>query len=320
MAELELQVGDDRDEVGVAAALAVAVHRALDQHGALGDRGERVRDAALGVVVAVDAERRAAARPRRRRATASAICVRQRGAVGVAQRHALGARLGGGAQARERVGRVVAPAVEEVLGVVDHALALGDEEGDRVGDHRAGSRRASTRDDLLEVQAPGLADERADRREALGQHAQRRVLVRARRRAGGSCRTRRSRSAASSCASSANSSASLGLEAGKPASTNGDAELVEHVRDAQLLLDRERHALALHPVAQGGVVDRERGHGAGAACGHDVEPVGVAVRAAVQRVLERRLDRPRDRPGLARRRPRGRRPRAAASAPPPCRS
>ena len=54
VAELQLQVRDDRDEVRVAAALAVAVHRALHVRRAGRDRGERVRDAAAGVVVAVD--------------------------------------------------------------------------------------------------------------------------------------------------------------------------------------------------------------------------------------------------------------------------
>ena len=37
-----------------------------------------------------------------------------------------------------------------------------------------------------------------------------------------------------------------------------DAELVELVRDAQLLGGRQRHALALHAVAQGGVVELDR--------------------------------------------------------------
>ena len=34
-----------------------------------------------------------------------------------------------------------------------------------------------------------------------------------------------------------------------------DAEVVERVRDADLLVDRERHPLALHAVAQGRVID-----------------------------------------------------------------
>ena len=65
-------------EVGVAGALAAAVHRALHLARADLDRGERVRDAALGVVVAVDADAHAVAeradrgaRRRRRSATAA---------------------------------------------------------------------------------------------------------------------------------------------------------------------------------------------------------------------------------------------------------
>ena len=60
-AHLQLQVGDDRDEVGVAGALADAVDRALHLGGAGFDRGERVGDRAAGVVVGVDPERAPAA-------------------------------------------------------------------------------------------------------------------------------------------------------------------------------------------------------------------------------------------------------------------
>ena len=63
-------------------------------------------------------------------------------------------------------------------------------------------------------------------------------------------------------ASSSNSSSSFGFEAGKPASIMRHAELVEHVRDAHLLLGGERHALPLHPVAQGAVVDGDAAHAA----------------------------------------------------------
>ena len=54
--ELELEVGDDRDQVGVAGALAVPVDRALHVRRAGVDRGQRVGDRAAGVVVAVDAD------------------------------------------------------------------------------------------------------------------------------------------------------------------------------------------------------------------------------------------------------------------------
>ena len=124
-AQLELQVGDDRDEVRVAGALADAVHRALHLRRARLDGDERVGDGALGVVVAVDAERDAPAARRRTSATTRATCAGSDAAVRVAQHDALGAGLGRGARAgaaRSRGSSRVA--VEEVLGVEDHALAL----------------------------------------------------------------------------------------------------------------------------------------------------------------------------------------------------
>ena len=55
-AHLQLQRGQDRGEVGVAAALAVAVDAALDEARPGLDGGQRVGDGALGVVVGVDAD------------------------------------------------------------------------------------------------------------------------------------------------------------------------------------------------------------------------------------------------------------------------
>ena len=136
VAELQLQGRQDRDQVGVAGALAVAVDRALHEPGAGADRGERVGDAAAGVVVGVDADPSPCAVLGDDRCGRLGDLVRQARAVGVAERQVLGPGLGGRAQALERVAGVVAPAVEEVLGVVDHPLARGAQEGDRLGDHR----------------------------------------------------------------------------------------------------------------------------------------------------------------------------------------
>ena len=78
-AHLGLESGDDAEQVGVAAPLAVAVGGALDVGDARLDRGQRVGDRAGGVVVAVDAEPGTAggehAADRRRRA-GSAACRR----------------------------------------------------------------------------------------------------------------------------------------------------------------------------------------------------------------------------------------------------
>ena len=67
-------------------------------------------------------------------------------------------------------------AVEEVLGVEQHALADPDQIGDRLADHLQ-VLLARGLHDLLHVQHRGLADERADGSEAAGQHGQALVLL-----------------------------------------------------------------------------------------------------------------------------------------------
>ena len=142
VAELELEVGDDRDEVGVAAALAVAVHRALDVGGPRHDpRPARWpprsrRRHGCGCPPAP----RSPATPRRR-LMAAPTDVGQRAAVGVAAHHGLGAGLGGGAQAAQRVVAVVGVAVEEVLGVVDRPACPAPPGRPRTRRSSAGSRR-----------------------------------------------------------------------------------------------------------------------------------------------------------------------------------
>ena len=86
-AELERQVGPDGDEVGVAAALAVAVDRALDVAGAGLDGGEGVRHRQAGVVVNVDAERHARAQLGAHAPRHGGHLVGEAAAVGVAQHH-----------------------------------------------------------------------------------------------------------------------------------------------------------------------------------------------------------------------------------------
>ena len=57
LAQLEFQVGDDRAQVGVAAAFAEAVDRALHLDGAFAHGRQRVGHGAFAVVVGVDAKR-----------------------------------------------------------------------------------------------------------------------------------------------------------------------------------------------------------------------------------------------------------------------
>ena len=80
---LELERRDDGDEVGIAAALAQSVERALDLAGAGADGSERVRHRLLGVVVGVDADMVAGDRAHHLGHDGLDL-VRQRAAVGVA--------------------------------------------------------------------------------------------------------------------------------------------------------------------------------------------------------------------------------------------
>ena len=61
--------------------------------------------------------------------------VGQRAAVGIAQNHALGARKRGGIHRLERILGVCLVAVEEVLGVKEHAPAALDQKRHRIGNH-----------------------------------------------------------------------------------------------------------------------------------------------------------------------------------------
>ena len=131
---LQLEVGDDADEVGVAGALAVAVDRPLDVHGARVDRREGVRHRTAGVVVTVDAERGGGR-------GADVVDdlgdpVRKVAAVRVAHRDELGAGVDGRTDDVQGVPTVQHVTVEEVLPVQEDPTPLTDEEADGVRDHR----------------------------------------------------------------------------------------------------------------------------------------------------------------------------------------
>ena len=167
-----MQRRDQGDEVGVAAALAEAVQRALHLARAGVDRGERVRDRVAGVVVGVDAEPVAGDAGGDHRGGDRADLGGQRAAVGVAEHDPAGAGGERGLQAGERVVRVRLPAVEEVLGVEQGLAALGPQEADRGGDVlevllEADAERGG------DVEVVGLADEADGGRfgvQHLGQH------------------------------------------------------------------------------------------------------------------------------------------------------
>jgi hypothetical protein len=119
---LQHEVRRDGDQVGVAGALAVAVHDALHLEDPVLDRDQRVGDRASGVVVDMDPYR---GRHLGDDAGDDARDVRrQHPAVRVTQDQTLGARLLRRSQHVHRVRRVAHVPVEEVLRVEEHAAVL----------------------------------------------------------------------------------------------------------------------------------------------------------------------------------------------------
>ena len=178
---------------------------------------------------------------------------RQRAAVGVAQHDPLGPRVGRRARAVQRVAGVFGEAVEEVLGVEQHALAVPDQERDGLADHLQ-VLLARDAHDLLDVQQRGLADERADRGERLGEDPQALVLLRRdlaparhpeRDDLGGLEALLREQ---------LEQLLLLRVRRREAGLDHVHAERVERVHDAQLLAGGEAHAAAAHAVAQGRVI------------------------------------------------------------------
>ena len=160
-AALELEVGNHRDDVRVARSLAVAVDAALHVRDARRHRGHRVRHRTTRVVVCVHAQLGAGAQGDL--AHNPSHVVGQHAAVGVAQderRRSPGLRR---EQRAHGVLGVKAVAVEEVLGIEDHAAPLASEERDGLLDHRevlvAGDAQGA-----LRVADVALGDERDDGR------------------------------------------------------------------------------------------------------------------------------------------------------------
>jgi hypothetical protein len=140
-----------------------------------------------------------------------------------------------------------------VLGVVDHALARPAQERDRVGDHPQVLLAVDLHDDV-EVQRPGLAHERAHRRDRLGERDQRGIRVRGQFAPAGHPERGDLRMAEMRAREHLEELALLGVRLREAGFDQLDSQLVQAVGDAQLLLGREGHALALHPVSQGCVI------------------------------------------------------------------
>ncbi|OPZ81783.1 MAG: hypothetical protein BWY77_00484 [bacterium ADurb.Bin431] len=131
--QLEQGAGDDRTEIGVAAALSVAVDRPLDVAHPEFERGEAVGHCDVAVVVGMQAERHLReALPHRPDDPGQPEG--EGAAVGVAEDDAGGTRLPRGGEGAEGVLGIGEITVKKVFGVIDDLLAVVVEKGDRIAD------------------------------------------------------------------------------------------------------------------------------------------------------------------------------------------
>ncbi len=255
-AELECEVGDDADEVGVATALTVAVDRALDVRGAGLHGREGVGDGQLAVVVGMDADRDGAEGHHVPGGRLDALG--QRTAVRVAQHDPLRSAREGGPQCGDGVVRVGGVAVEEVLGQVEHASPLRAQVGDGRLDHREVLRQGRP-ERVLDVVSPRLAEDGQHLGPGVEQGPQVGVVLGSgvlvpRAAEGGQLRVLEPHAL-----HLVEEARVLGVRAGPSALDEVDAERIEALRYRDLVVLREVHVLTLRAVAQRRVVDLDPG-------------------------------------------------------------
>ena len=252
-AHLELEVGGDGEEVGVAAALAVAVYATLHLPDARLDGGEAVGDGEADVVVAVDAETRIGDAVLDGLDSAEEVGGGH-ATVGVTEDEGLGAGAGGGGEALEGVVGVAGEAVEEVLGIEEDGLAEVAEVTDGVGDHGEVFLVAGL-EDALDLVLAGLADE-GHAGGLGGDHAlDVGVGFAGEPGAAGAAESAHPGLRELDLLEPLEVGGVAGVGAGEAALDPLDAELVELLGDAHLIGDREGDALHLGAVAEGGVVE-----------------------------------------------------------------
>ncbi len=151
-------------------------------------------------------------------------------------------------------------AVEEVLGVVDDLTTFAGQKADRVADHRKVLFLVDTQH-FGDVQVPGLADDRANGsfRVPQGEHPD--VLVSSNALAASHAEGRDLRVLPVGVGSSLKELLVLRVRQRIAAFDVVKAEVVEHLRDEQLVLQRKVDAFALAAVSECGVVNLDASHG-----------------------------------------------------------
>jgi hypothetical protein len=177
----------------------------------------------------------------------------------VSHKHRPTRRPPGRQQRAERVPRVGPVGVEEVLGVVHDLPAGRPHQPDAVADHlQVLVDRDAEHPGDLELAA--LADDRHDRRLGLEQRPHARVVLGLDPAAAGHAERRHLRVLQLELPHVAEERGVLRVAQREPALDVVHAQLVQLLRDQQLVLERQVEPLALGPVPQGRVVDLDAAH------------------------------------------------------------
>ena len=253
----DLKCGDDGREVAIPYPLAVAVHRALHLAGSGSHGSEGVGDPQPTIIVSMDADR--AFQFRHNLGGDAGDFLRKRTPIRVAEHQHIGPGVAGGTQRVERVFGVVLVAVEKMLGVIENLAAVLFKERHRVGDHREVFIRRHIQN-LRDMEQPGLADDRHDRRLRIEKQFHLRIrfdrhTTSARAAEGGDLRIfpfqfRRL----------AEKRRVAWVRARPTTFDVIHTKRIKPLGDANLVEDRKRNSRALRAVAQCGVVDRDRFH------------------------------------------------------------
>ena len=249
---LELHVGDGGEQVGVAHALADAADGALDLQRARADGGKRVGHRTAGIVVTVNAQLLAGKRARND-ADYLLHLEGKRAAVRLAKIDGVGTGLACRADARERVVGIGLVAVEEVLGVEHDGEPVGLQIRDRVGDHAQVFLERGLQC-ARDLDIPCFPDDGRHRSAALDEVGEPLVLVGRRALLAGGPERGDARMGKRQLPHTAEELDVLRVRRGETALDEIDAERVEPLHDAQLVVKRKRDTLALLAVAQCAVV------------------------------------------------------------------
>ena len=250
---LEQQRRDQRRQVRVAAALAQTVQRALNLPRARIDRRQRIGDGVPRIVMAMDTQAVAGDTGGDDLGGDPPHLGRQRAAIGVAQHHPPRARLQRRAEAGQRVIRVRAVAVEEMLGIEQRLAPLRHKMRDTCAD---GLKVLVQRDPECgrHMERVRLAHQ-TDRRRARIQHRRQNIIILRRptnplgHAEGGHGGARRG-----------HLREEFAVRRIRPRPSALDVvhpKRIQRLRHGELFRRRELHALRLLPVAEGGVEEEQ---------------------------------------------------------------